>query len=209
MQCLIRVITAVALVLLNSCGGGGGNGKKDPLAQPSSFFPSGVQEMRLSFGAGSALPDPVKLTLPNVETSTEVPEIVANVSSDPFRIDDDDGTSGGKPTYPNVSLTGTVRITRLGGQQGYTLVWEGSSSSNATAVLKGTMQMIFTMVNDTDGQRYAVISTIPSGGILFEYAGGKQRDYTNGLSGTTVTMQFNASADEEEEKKDQDQSQNN
>ena len=55
MQWLIRVIVAAALVPLSSCSGGGGDGIKDPLAQPSLFSPSGVREMRLNFGARSAL----------------------------------------------------------------------------------------------------------------------------------------------------------
>ena len=75
MQWLIRVIMAAALVPLNSCSGGGGDGIKDPLAQPSLFSPSGVREMRLNFGARSALLDPMRPTLPRAETSTKVSEI--------------------------------------------------------------------------------------------------------------------------------------
>ena len=189
MKRLVYLTMVAAFVLMTSCGGGGGNSGQDPLAQPTAFFPDGVETIDIFFHGLSTKEFPEQITLTqSVETTTE--DSKATVTSGEFSISDGPNTK-----YISLELTGTVQITRLSGQQGYMLAWDGSSADDGHATLKGAMQMRFTMVNDTDGQRHAMVS---SSQMILEYAGGKkQKDYARVLDGTTVEMKFSAGMGED------------
>ncbi len=204
MSIRVMIPLLVGISLLSSCGGGGGGNDPDPLDQPMSFVPEGVNEATLEFSDASAFISPVKLALTQegVEKTTELKADVVE-GDDNVRLE---YTTGGQPpsiTTMTAKLTGNVRISRKSGNQGYLLIWGETTSYNDTskAVLNGTMLLQFLRIDDARGERQAVVVNASDVKIL-HYYNNEQKEYPVRLEGTSVLIRFprvNGDADTQDE----------